>query len=324
METIETAIVLHNEITPDSPEDILDVRVQADWVSDILNELGYRTVKLPFSLESIKELTRQRENGPCFVVNLVDSAPGEENFVYLVPSILDAMRIPYTGCSAQALFLTTDKVLTKKVLRSYGLPTPEWVTKDDDFFVPNERYIIKALCEDASIGLDNESVVPAITRDDLALSISKRETKEGKVFFAERYIEGREFAVCAYGSRYNPVILPPHEWIFPGFEDTGRARIIGYDAKWTENTFEYDNLKAIYRFPKEDNSLIDELVHLSKLCYERFDLNGYARIDFRIDNWGKPWILEINANPSFYGFYNISKEYGLEFNKIIRTIIESI
>lgn len=324
MDTLGTAVVLYNRITQDSPEDILDVRAQADWISDVLNELGYETVKLQFSLECIHELERQKENGRFFVLNLVDSAPGEENLVYLVPSVLDTMEIPYTGCSAQALFLTTDKVLTKLVLRRYGLPTPEWTTSDDGCFVPNQRYIIKALSEDASIGLDGESLVSAGTREDLVRSIAGREAKYGKTFFAERYIEGREFNVCVYGRSSDPVILPPHEWVFPGFEDTGRPKIITYDAKWVENTFEYDNLKAVYRFPDEDAALMDELVDLSRLCYEKFDLNGYARIDFRVDGSGKPWILEVNLNPSFYGFYNISRAYGLEFRQVIKTIIDIV
>ena len=325
METVGTAVILYNEITQNSPEDILDVRVQADWISDILSGFGFKTVKLPFSLKSINELEKQNKCSPILVLNLVDSAPNDENLVYLVPSILDTLKIPYTGCSAEALFLTTNKVLTKRLLKSYSLPTPEWITKDDGFFfVPNEWYIIKALCEDASIGLDSESVVFAKTRDQLTLSIFQREAKEEKVFFAERYIDGREFDVCIYGRRENPIILPPYEWIFPGFDETGRTKIIDYNAKWTENTFEYDHLEAVYHLPEEDSGLINELIQMSKTCWEKFDLNGYARIDFRIDNRGKPWVLEINSNPSFYGFFNIAREYSLDFNEIIKTIIEAI
>lgn len=324
MGKLGTAVVLYNEIRPDSPGDILDVRTQADWISEILNELGYEPVKLAFSLECIKDLVRQTEDGLAFVFNLMDSAPREENLVYLVPSILDAMRIPYTGCSPQALFAATDKVLTKALLQRYGLPTPEWITKEDGLLIPNQRYIIKALREDASVGLDNESVVLARSRAALASSISKRETKGRKAFFAERYIDGREFTVCAYGRRDNPIILPPYEWVFPGFEDAGRAKIINYDAKWTENTYEYENLKAVYHFGEEDSGLLRELVCLSETCYRKFDLNGYARIDFRVDDCGRPWILEINANPSFYGFYNIAREHGLEFNEMIKAVIDSI
>lgn len=325
METARTAVILYNEVKENAPEDVLDVGVQANWISDVLNELGMKTVKLPFSLNSIDELKRQKENGPIFVLNLVDSAPEEEEFVYLVPSVLDVLKIPYTGCSPEALFLTTDKVLTKKYFKSYGLPTSEWVTKDDgSFFVPNERYIVKALCEDASIGLNNDSVVFAKTLDELLLSIKEREKEVQKEFFAERFIDGREFDVCMYGRKESPVILPPYEWIFPGFEEAGRQKIIHYDAKWTENTFEYDQLKAVYHLPEKDRGLTDELVRLSKICWERFGLNGYARIDFRIDSSGKPWILEINANPSFYGFFNIAREYGRNFHKIIEAVIAAV
>jgi D-alanine-D-alanine ligase len=320
-----TAVILHNGIKPDSPEDILDIPVQAQWVAEILISFGLKTVMFPFSLRNINDLADLKNGDSFFVVNLMDSAPGEENYAYLVPFVLEALRIPYTGCPAEALFMTTNKVLTKRLLRDSGLPTPEWVTADDGSSYQNDiRYIIKALCEDASVGMDSESVVSGNDFSGLASAISGRAARSGKAFFAERYIDGREFNVCIYGKRDAPVVLPPYEWLFPGFEEAGREKIIHYDAKWTENTFEYDRLEARYHLPDEDCGLISELIGLSEKCWRIFGLNGYARIDYRIDGNGKPWILEINANPSFYGFYHIAREYGPDFGEIIKSIIEAI
>lgn len=319
-----TAVVLYNKIYETSPEDVIDNRTQAEWIAKELGKLDYAVAKMQFSPECIGQLERLKaENDKLLVVNLVDSAPGEENLAYLVPAILDYLKIKYTGCSHEALFLTTNKICAKRLLQSNSIPTPQWIyDKENSGFFPDKRYIVKALCEDASIGLDDESVLTAESLDMLEKAVLDRKSREGKPFFAERYIEGREFNVCIYGDQAAPVILPPYEWTFDSFEGKGKVKIINYDAKWTENTFEYDHVIPVYNLPEADNSLLDELCSISKECWDLFKLKGYARIDYRVDMEGKPWVLEINCNPSFYGFRNIAKHKGMDFIEILRKIVE--
>lgn len=321
-----TAIVLYNKIYETSPEDVIDNRTQAEWISEELEGLGLKVIKMQFTMDCIRVLENYKKAiEDLIVINLVDSAPGEENLTYLVPAMLDYLKIKYTGCSHEALFLTTNKVYTKRILYSNLIKTPEWVYgKENSGFSPNKKYIIKALCEDASVGLCDESVFIAKGLGELARSVISREDREKKPFFAERYIEGREFNVCIYGDQSEPVILPPYEWTFDGFEEKGKVKIINYDAKWTENTYEYDHVNAKYDLPVEDNCLLEELKTVSKACWEIFKLKGYARIDFRADLEGKLWVLEVNCNPSFYGFYNIAKNKGLSFKEILRRIVEAV
>ncbi|HOH88876.1 MAG TPA: D-alanine--D-alanine ligase [Bacillota bacterium] len=321
-----TAVVLYNKILKTSPEDVIDNRTQAEWISEELEELGFNVIKMQFEADCISILENYKKtNKNLIVINLVDSAPGEESLAYLVPAILDYIKIKYTGCSHEALFLTTNKVYTKKILHSNFINTPEWICgKENCGFSPNNKYIIKALCEDASVGLCDESVFMAKSLEELTRSVISRENKEGKPFFAERYIEGREFNVCIYGDQSNPIILPPYEWTFDRFEEKGKVKIINYDAKWTENTYEYDHVNAVYDLPKEDNCMLEELKAVSKACWEIFKLKGYARVDFRADLEGNLWVLEINCNPSFYGFYNIAKNKGLNFKEILRRIVEAV
>lgn len=321
-----TAIVLYNKIHKTSPEDVIDNRTQAEWISEELEELGFDVIKMEFDAGCIEGLEKLKESTKNMIVfNLVDSAPGEENLAYLVPGILDYLKIKYTGCSHEALFLTTNKVYAKRILHSNFINTPEWVYgKENCGFSPNKKYIVKALCEDASVGLCDESVFTAKSLEELTRYVISRESKEGKPFFAERYIEGREFNVCIFGEQSDPVILPPYEWIFDGFEEKNKVRIINYDAKWTENTYEYDHVNAVYDLPREDNCILEELKSVSKACWDIFKLKGYARIDFRVDSEGRLWVLEVNCNPSFYGFYNIAKNKGLDFKEILRRIAETV
>lgn len=321
MATEPSIIVLHNQVTPESPEDIADVLTQAKWIAETLEGLGHRVLMVPFSLDQLTALAKLRDSGPLVVLNMVDSGPGEENLVYLVPSLLDHLRIPYTGCSAEALFTTTDKLLTKRLLRSYGLPTADWVCSEEQQFSPGERYIIKARCEDASIGLDGGSVIRVDHLDELWQAITARERSTGKRFFAERYIEGREFNVELYGRSAEPIVLPPYEWLFAGFDERQMAKVFDYDAKWTEGTYQYDHVIARYHLPEEDKYLLQQLRALAIGCWNRFELSGYARIDMRVDQSGCPWILEINANPSFYGYYNVVKHHSLSFDAMLATIV---
>lgn len=324
MKIEETAVILHNRIYDNAPEDVLDIMRQAKWLEKILKDFGYNVFLLPFSPECISTLSILKAATPLLVINLVDSAPGEENLSYLASGILEYLKIKYTGCSMKSLFLTTDKMFTKRLLDSAGVRTPEWVYANEVHnFSSGRNYIIKALCEDASIGLSDKSVIFVNSLSELHEAMNEREKAIGKEVFAERYIEGREFNVCMYGNRNEPKILPPYEWIFEGFDEQKKIKIFTYDAKWTENTFEYDHVKADYHLPEKDSVLLSELEAIARKCWEKFELKGYARLDFRIDSEGKPWVLEINCNPSLYGYRNIAREKGMEFNSIFKNIIEA-
>jgi D-alanine-D-alanine ligase len=324
METKGIAIFLHNKVYDDSPEDVLDIDRQVRWLADITENFGYTVIKLPFSPESLIIVKQLNENSPVLVVNLVDSAPGEEKLSYLGAGILEYLKVKFTGNTFEALYSTTDKILAKTKLRDAGIPTPEWIYGNERRgFIAGEKYIVKVLGEDSSIGLADKSVVVADSLDELENIMEGREKEIGEKVFAERYIDGREFNVCIYGDRSSPIVLPPYEWVFDGFEKVNKVKIINYDAKWTENTFEYDHVKPVYGFSEQDEALLEELTEISAKCWNEFGLRGYARIDFRIDSDGKPWVLEINCNPSLYGYRNIAREKGLNFNDIFKAIIEA-
>ena len=62
-------------------------------------------------------------------------------------------------------------------------------------------------------------------------------------------------------------------------------------------------------------------------CWDIFNLRGYARVDFRVDNTGKPWVLEVNANPCLSpdgGFIAAAKQSGIDYNGVIERIVKDI
>ncbi len=321
MHTKHTIIVLHNQVLPSSPEDVLDIERQAKWIAEILQEKGYKTLVVPFSLGALLAIATAKDKNPKLVFNLVDSAPGEENLAYLVPGLLEHLGLPYTGCTLQNLFVTTNKMLAKRILSSAGIATPPWVCKDETEALKDKsitRYIIKPTSEDASIGLDESSIVSPET------VVEKLEAKEEALHtpcFAEAFIEGREFTACMYGTRESCTVLTPYEWVFQGYEEHHKEKIITYDAKWTENSFGYEHIVAKYRADASDVPLLEKLSEIAQACWRAFSLTGYARVDFRIDETGKPWVLEVNCNPSFYGFYHLAIEGGFSFGDIVQEIV---
>ncbi|WP_320127552.1 D-alanine--D-alanine ligase [uncultured Sphaerochaeta sp.] len=325
MRTQPSIIILHNQVQKDSPEDVLDILTQAKWIAQLLDAKGYVTRLVPFSLGTLQGILEENKKTPLLLFNLVDSIPGEETLAYLVPGILEYLHLPYTGCSFNALFSTTNKLLAKRRMASKGIDTPFWVYQEEHGgFVPSNtlRYLIKPVSEDASIGLDDNSLVVSESLQSVQAKIELKQKDTGKECFAEQFIEGREFTVCMYGSLENPKILAPYEWVFQGFEENHKDKIITYDAKWTENTFGYNHIIANYQTAEEDFPLVENLKIIARKCWEVFALSGYARVDFRIDKQNRPWVLEINGNPSFYGFYHLANEAHVPFEDILETIVQ--
>lgn len=290
-------VILHNAASAEySPSD-RDVLVQVAAVEAACQQLGHRVRRLVCTLnfELVEEsLVHDR---PDVVFNLVESLGESDRLAHLAAVLLDDLDIPYTGTQARALHLTNNKPLTKQKLRAAGLPTADWVAPE---FSPDTRlappYIIKAIWEHASIGLDDHAVVQTGDGSAIAAQIESRSRQLGRPCFAEQFIPGREFNLSLLAGAKQVEVLPPAEIDFSAFPKN-KPQIVGYAAKWAEGTFEFDHTPRRFDFPKSDASLLAKLTELATRCWALFDLRGYVRVDFRVDAAGQPWILEINANP---------------------------
>jgi len=155
-------VILYNQLAADAPKDEQDVLVQVEVVSRALAQLGYQPGELGFSL-SIKETIKAlKEIKPVFVFNLTESVEGDGRLIYLAASLLDHLAVPYTGCSTEALFLTSNKLLTKKMLSLAGIDTPPWVSLDHfqpGITLPPGNYIIKSVWEHASNWFTADSII---------------------------------------------------------------------------------------------------------------------------------------------------------------------
>lgn len=321
------AVILHSEVSQDASPDDLDTLDQAQGVARALGELGYETLNVTFSL-NLKSLAMQLcDISPDVAVNLVETVSGAGRLIHLAPSLLENLSIPFTGCPAAAIFATSGKMLAKKTLADAALPTPMWMASTDGEGAPGfspGRFIVKSAWEHASLGLDEHSVIHAQAPRDLLEVLREREEADGAEWYAERFVEGREFNVPILAGADGPRILPVSEIVFDSYPE-GKVRVVGYRAKWDAESFEYNNTPRRFDFPESDHRLIKQMERLSLNCWSVFGLAGYARADFRVDENGRPWILEINANPCIApeaGFEASARRAGLSYTDIVGSLVE--
>jgi D-alanine-D-alanine ligase len=339
-------VVLHQAINEQDTAADQDVLVQVEAVSVALKKLGHEAVSLPCSLNLEAMLGQLRSMRPDLVFNLVESLGGADSLVYLSHAVLDAAGIPYTGNRTESHFLTAHKLLAKQRLHAAGLPTPEWI-EESTFVVPplgglslcnrlkpelrttatdtSGKWIIKGVWDQASRDLDEEAIVGG-AKEQIVQALTERTRRTGRPSFAEQFIAGREFNIGLLAGSAGVEVLPPAEIDFSAFPPE-KPRIVGHRAKWQEDSFEYNNTPRTFDFPETDCPLLEELKSLTEKCWALFSLHGWARVDFRVDASGHPWILEINTNPCLSpdaGFFAALARAGISFEKAIERIVEDV
>ncbi|WP_211341231.1 GNAT family N-acetyltransferase [Desulfoglaeba alkanexedens] len=322
-------VVLHSEVIDPSRPDEEDVLVQARSVSEALAVLGFEPVRLPFSLNMDAAARNLRDLSPCLVFNLVETVGGLGRLIHLAPALLDALGIPYSGSSTEALFATSNKLLAKRWMNGARLPTPSACTLEDlrRGMIPEPGpYIVKSVWEHASAGLFDDAVVSVDSPEKLVRVMEERRERLGGDVFAERFIDGREFNLSLLGGAGREAVLPPAEIRFDAFPP-GKPRIVDFRAKWEAGSFEYHHTPRRFDFSEEDHRLLEEMKALAKACWRLFGVSGYARVDFRVDSSGNPWILEVNANPCIApdsGFVAAAERAGLTMESVVAWILQDM
>ena len=136
---------------------------------------------------------------------------------------------------------------------------------------------------------------------------------------------GREFNVALLDSPGGPQVLPVAEMLFENFAPD-RPRIVGYDAKWDEGSDDYAGTVRSFEFPESDQALLDALAHLARRTWSAFGLSGYARVDFRVDEQGRPTVIDVNANPCLSpdaGFAAALARAGIPYPDAVARILDA-
>lgn len=301
----------------DDRPDERDTIHAAETVAETLGRLGYDSQAYRVGLD-LGQLRQIAARHPVCIFNLVDAIEGDDSLIGLVPAVLEHLGVPYTGCGTPAFADTVSKIHTKQKLQWMSIPTAHW-SVDGSTCDPAKRYIVKSDCQHGSLGMDAGSVVFGA---EAAKEIAARSKQYSGRFFAEEFLDGREFNVALIGDRERFRVLPIQEIDFEGFPESC-ARIVDYGAKWDEDDIGFRTTNRKFGLELREPVLGERLVALSEKVWEAFDLTGYARVDFRVVD-GRPYILEVNANPAVApdaGFAAAASEAGIRYDDLIERIV---
>jgi D-alanine-D-alanine ligase len=274
-----------------------EVLYTADIVRQELIEAGYQVASLGVSRDPSALLNGIREHQPDVVFNLFEGLADFNETEAHVSGLLEWLRIPYTGCPFQTICLARNKHLTKHLLHGAGLPTADFQVISELPVPPCSMgwpVIVKPATQDASVGLDQGSVVT--NQQALNERVAWLLENYGPPVLVEQFIVGREFNLGIIESPELRV-LPVAEILFVDNEP-GYWPIVTYDAKWKPGSRDYEATPA--RYPAEVSPhLGNKLTLLAEKAFRLLGCRDYARVDFRVKPSGKPYILEVNPNPDY-------------------------
>jgi D-alanine-D-alanine ligase len=316
-------LIIHDRLSKFASKDELDTRLQAQQVAAALTSLGHQVSQTVFSLDLPFMRTRIAKLNPDHVFNLVETLEGSK-LLHVAPALFETMGLSFSGGGSQGMILTSDKPLAKRLMRLAGIPTPAWVGSDTtgeltDFL--ETPVIVKPVTEEASVGINDDSVRIFHTVEELHCAM---QGAKGRPLFVERYIEGREFNISVMPFDGVPTVLPIAEMLFLDYP-AGKPTIAGYEAKWEEHSFAYTHTQRSFSFTPQEEPLLKRLHDLSLRCWHLFGARGYARVDFRVDAAGEPYVLEMNLNPCVAqdsGFTAAAEKQGLSYVQMIERILK--
>ncbi len=295
-------------------------------VEEALREEGFstRVTTLRGVHNDADDFIRGIKGAGDIIFNLCESAFGKSGFEMHVAALLELYGLKYTGSGPLTLGLALDKGLTKDILNSRDIMTPEYAVLKD----PPQKLkrslkfplIVKPLREDASIGIDSGAVVK--TMKGLKKRVEFIINTFNQPAIVEEYVDGREFNVALLGNGKDIRALPPSEIDFTEFPED-LPKICCYEAKWSVESPLYKKSKPVCpaNIPE---SLRDELAGIALKAYETMRCRDYARVDMRVGEDGNIKVLEVNPNPDISrdaGLARAAKAAGLDYSKLISGIV---
>ncbi len=295
-----------------------------DEVTNALSEGGHK-VELLGIYDSLRELLdKLNEQKPDLVFNLCETFNDNYYGETYVTAVLDMLGVRFTGTGASGMTLRQDKAITKKLLTFYDLPCPQYATfaKDKLEFAGKMSFplFVKPLRKDASAGIDDSSLVTDYASLMKRIDYIHKELKDTAL--VEEYIDGREFYVSVLGNEPAEA-LPLIELDFSKLPE-GYSRIYSEKAKFDEKSEVYKliNFGVATDLTTEERNKITMIGIKAASALQVLD---YARVDIRLAHDGRPYVVEVNANPYLERtaeFAVAALQAGMGYTTIVNKIVE--
>lgn len=263
-----------------------------------------------------------REEQPDIVFNIAEGSGGRAREAQ-VPALLGLLQIPFTGSDETTLCLALDKALAKRLLATYRVPTPRWrvFSPGAPIRTAGLKYpvIVKPNAEGSSKGIpdvciaQNAAQLKALVQQDFDLY--------GGDVLAEEFVSGREFTVGLLGNGASVAVFPPMEIVYH------RSPIEGY------NVYNYTVKQAYteyvsYCCPAEISPELEkEIIRLAKKTFLALGCRDFARVDFRLDDAGHVYFIEINPLPGLaphYSDYPMLAEFcGVPHEELVYSVLRA-
>jgi len=227
----------------------------------------------------------------------------------VIQGMLETVGIPYTGSHVLGSALGMDKLRTKQVWQSAGIPTPAFTVLSSKTAAvaakADLRYpvIVKPPHEGSSIGISKVAVA-----DDLPAAWEQAARYDAAVL-VEQWIAGGEYTAGILGDEVLPLIRLETPNTF-----------YDYAAKYETDTTRY-LIPCGLEAGREA-----ELQSLSLAAYRAVGASGWGRVDFMLDASGQPWFIEINTVPGLTDHSLVpmaAKAAGINFSQLVCSILDT-
>lgn len=323
-------LILYNvaeELRKGKPSDLdceKEITTIVPIVEGILRDRGYGVSTLRTTYNLWNDLQRRRKITDL-VMNLAEGFGGTNTNEPVVPAILEALEIPFTGASSHNMNFTLDKEKTKLVLASHGIPVPphQLFRRADEGLIDDLDFplIVKPVREEASIGLYSDNVVTS--RKELDRKVRETLDLYRQPALVEKFIAGREISVGVVGNEPELHIFPHLEFLFQE-AISPLEQIRSYEYKWGGKK------EQMVRADLPEG-LTAKLRRYTEVAFRETDCTDYARMDYRVDSDNNPLLLEVNYNPGIgpntHGLNNtltmMASFEGIGFEDFLEMIIRT-
>lgn len=316
---------------PNNPKSQLeadyDDEITINWMINHLKNLNFDVLPIESNEKAYLKLF-ENKNKIFLALNYSMGIGGKDGYAQ-IPSILEALKIPYTGSSPLTQAIIMNKAKTKEILLANNIPTlPFQIFKDINLLEIKNKInyplIVKPIARGSSAGITNKSVVK--NDHELKKQINFIINTFNEPALVEPFLTGREFSVSMLGNppRILPIIESNHKKLPKGFLPLDSLEVKWYFEEQTNDS----NLVCPAKIEKKLEKRIKEICLAT---WKALGIYDFCRIDLRCDSQENPYVLEVNSPPglippevSLTSYFPLSaRASNIDYQSLLRFILES-